>query len=168
MSSYAIATSISHQNVWKVIKDQYVLCQNMPTNLYGPTDTMIQELPLSTTPGNWSERSMRGEEISNSPSVVIWETGYAYSNSFMWWPCWWCYSLIQNSWWNQAFVGHCSGEDIAIKRPCSFDKKVQSVMRRRQPVHDLSKPDGTPCKLMDVSNSTDLIGKRAPEIVAIS
>jgi GDP-L-fucose synthase len=59
-----------------------------------------------------------------------------------------CFYLMQN--YSEAgFVNIGVGEDIAIKDLALLIKKI--VGYEGEIIHDLSKPDGTPRKLMDVS-----------------
>lgn len=123
----------------------------MPTNLYGTNDNYdlhnSHVLPALI-------RKMHEAKVNNASSVTIWGTGkplreFLHANDL----ADACYYLMQN--YNEAeFVNVGVGHDISIydlalliKEIIGFDGEI---------VRDLSKPDGTPRKLMDVSKLTAL------------
>ncbi len=149
---YAIA-KITGIKMCEAYRDQYGCnyISVMPTNLYGPNDNYDLKnshvLPALI-------RKIHEAKISNAPSVVIWGTGtpmreFLHADDL----ADACYFLIQN--YNEpGFVNIGVGEDIAIKDLAALIKKI--VGYEGEIVHDLSKPDGTPRKLMDVSKLSSL------------
>ena len=123
----------------------------MPTNLYGPNDNYHPQnshvLPALI-------RKFHEAKISGSKEVVMWGTGKAkreflhvddLADA--------CYFLMQE--YNQEpFLNIGVGEDISILDLAIMVKEI--VGFQGEIVHDLSKPDGTPRKLMDVSNMNAL------------
>ncbi len=154
---YAIA-KITGIKMCEAYRDQYGCnyISVMPTNLYGPNDNYDLKnshvLPALI-------RKIHEAKISNAPSVVIWGTGtpmreFLHADDL----ADACYFLIQN--YNEpGFVNIGVGEDIAIKDLAALIKKI--VGFEGEIIHDLSKPDGTPRKLMDVSKLTGLGWKAA-------
>lgn len=149
---YAIA-KITGIKMCEAYRDQYGCnyISVMPTNLYGPNDNYdlnnSHVLPALI-------RKIHEAKISNAPSVVIWGTGtpmreFLHADDL----ADACYFLIQN--YNEpGFVNIGVGEDIAIKDLAALIKKI--VGYEGEIIHDLSKPDGTPRKLMDVSKLSGL------------
>lgn len=149
---YAIA-KIAGIKMCEAYRDQYGCnyISVMPTNLYGPNDNYDLKnshvLPALI-------RKIHEAKISNAPSVVIWGTGtpmreFLHADDL----ADACYYLIQN-YDEPGFVNVGVGEDIAIKDLAALIKKIVGYEGNID--HDLSKPDGTPRKLMDVSKLTDL------------
>jgi GDP-L-fucose synthase len=118
----------------------------MPTNLYGPNDNYNLEkshvLPALI-------RKFHEAKTRNKPSVMIWGTGspkreFLHVDDL----ADACFYLMQT--YNQkGLVNIGTGEDIAIKSLAELVKKIVGFQGTIE--HDLSKPDGTPRKLMDVS-----------------
>lgn len=118
----------------------------MPTNLYGPNDNYDLKkshvLPALI-------RKFHEAKRNNSPSVVMWGTGtpkreFLHVDDL----ADACYYLMQT--YNQeGLVNIGVGEDIAIKDLALLIKHIVGFEGEIE--HDLSKPDGTPRKLMDVS-----------------
>ena len=118
----------------------------MPTNLYGPNDNYdlnkSHVLPALI-------RKFHEAKKNNVPEVVMWGTGkpmreFLHVNDL----ADACYYLMQN--YNEpGLVNIGTGKDIAIKDLALLIKNI--VGYKGKIVHDLSKPDGTPRKLMDVS-----------------
>jgi GDP-L-fucose synthase len=117
----------------------------MPTNLYGPNDNYSLEtshvLPALI-------RKIHEAKLNNEPSVVMWGTGkpmreFLHADDL----ADACYFLMQQ--YNEpGFVNIGTGEDITIKGLALLIKDVIGYNGNIE--HDLSKPDGTPRKLMDV------------------
>jgi GDP-L-fucose synthase len=117
----------------------------MPTNLYGPNDNYdlnnSHVLPALI-------RKMHEAKRQNLPEVVMWGTGsplreFMHADDL----ADACYYLMQH--YNEAgFVNIGVGEDLSIKDLAYLVKEI--VGYQGTIVHDLSKPDGTPRKLMDV------------------
>lgn len=118
----------------------------MPTNLYGPNDNYDLEkshvLPALI-------RKFHEAKKNREPEVVMWGTGtplreFLHVDDL----ADACFYLMQN--YNEpGLVNIGVGEDIAIKDLAVLIKNI--VGYEGEIVHDLSKPDGTPRKLMDVS-----------------
>jgi GDP-L-fucose synthase len=123
----------------------------MPTNLYGPNDNYSLQtshvLPALI-------RKFHEAKLNNEPSVVMWGTGqprreFLHADDL----ADACYFLMQN--YNEAgFVNIGTGEDITIKDLALMIKDVVDYSGNID--HDLSKPDGTPRKLMDVQKLNTL------------
>src|SRR5687767_13409882 len=117
----------------------------MPTNLYGPNDNYSLEtshvLPALI-------RKFHEAKLQHSPAVLMWGTGqprreFLHADDL----ADACYFLMQN--YNEpGFVNIGTGEDITIKDLALLIKDVVDYKGTIE--HDLSKPDGTPRKLMDV------------------
>jgi len=118
----------------------------MPTNLYGPNDNydMNNSHVLPALIRKFHEAKKKGE-----PSVVLWGTGkprreFLHADDL----ADACYFLMQQ--YNEpGFVNIGTGEDLEIGELALLIKKI--VGYQGEVKHDLSKPDGTPRKLMDVN-----------------
>jgi len=118
----------------------------MPTNLYGPNDNYdLQKshvLPALI-------RKFHEAKKNGAPSVVLWGTGtplreFLHVDDL----ADACYHLMQ-TYHEPGLVNIGSGVDIAIKDLALLVRDI--VGYTGDLTHDLSKPDGTPRKLMDVS-----------------
>ena len=118
----------------------------MPTNLYGPNDNYDLEkshvLPALI-------RKIHEAKVNNKPSVVLWGTGtprreFLHADDL----ADACFFLMQN-FSEPGFINIGTGEDIPIKDLALMIKDI--IGYKGSIEHDLSKPDGTPRKLMDVS-----------------
>jgi len=118
----------------------------MPTNLYGPNDNYHPEnshvLPALL-------RKFHGAKKANEPFVTLWGTGtprreFLHVDDL----ADACFFLMQH--YNEpGFVNIGTGEDLPI---LELAQLVQRIVGYNGEIrHDLSKPDGTPRKLMDVS-----------------
>ncbi len=118
----------------------------MPTNLYGPNDNYDLEtshvLPALI-------RKFHEAKKYNKPNVVMWGTG-APQREFLHVDdlADACFFLMQN-YSEPGLVNIGTGTDIAIKDLALLIKGI--VGYEGEITHDLSKPDGTPRKLMDVT-----------------
>lgn len=118
----------------------------MPTNLYGPNDNYHPEnshvLPALL-------RKFHEAKIANAPFVTLWGTGtprreFLHVDDL----ADACYYLMQH--YNEpGFVNIGTGEDLPIIDLAQLVQRI--VGYTGEILHDLSKPDGTPRKLMDVS-----------------
>lgn len=118
----------------------------MPTNLYGPNDNYnlnnSHVMPALI-------RKFHEAKEQNAPFVEMWGTGtplreFLHANDM----ADACVFLMQN-YSNEQHVNIGTGTDISIK---DLALLIQSVVGYSGEIkHDLSKPDGTPRKLMDVS-----------------
>ena len=149
---YAIA-KIAGIKMCEAYRDQYGcnFISAMPTNLYGPNDNYdlntSHVLPAII-------RKIHTAKQNNDSEVVMWGTGSPLreflhvddlANS--------CYFLMQN-YNGREFVNVGSGIEISIYDLTQLIAKI--VWYEGRIVKDLSKPDGTPRKLMDVSKIHDL------------
>ena len=117
----------------------------MPTNLYGPNDNYdlntSHVLPALI-------RKFHEAKINGSASVILWGTGepsreFLHADDL----ADACYFLIQR--YDQpGFINIGTGEDITINGLALLIKRIVGYEGRIE--HDLSKPDGTPRKLLDV------------------
>lgn len=149
---YAIA-KIAGIKMCEAYRDQYGcdFIAVMPTNLYGINDNYHPEnshvLPAML-------RRFHEAKLNKASEVVIWGTGtpkreFLYADDM----ADACVYLMKT--YNQKeFVNIGSGEDIEIKELAELVKKV--VQYEGEITQDLSKPDGTPRKLLDVSKLTSL------------
>ncbi len=123
----------------------------MPTNLYGPNDNYHPEnshvLPAML-------RKFHEAKLNHAPFVTLWGTGtplreFLHVDDL----ADACFYLMQH--YNEpGFVNIGTGEDLSI---LDLAKLVQRIVGYTGTIqHDLSKPDGTPRKLMDVSKLTGL------------
>lgn len=118
----------------------------MPTNLYGPNDNYDLEKShvLPALIRKFHEAKKRGAE-----AVTIWGTGspkreFLHVDDL----ADACYYLMQ-TYDEPGLVNIGTGEDIPIKDLALLIKDIVGYEGKLE--HDLSKPDGTPRKLMDVS-----------------
>ena len=128
----------------------------MPTNLYGPNDNYdlnnSHVLPAMI-------RKFHEAKKNGSASVVIWGTGTP-RREFMHVDdlADACFFLMEN--YNEKeFVNIGFGEDITILDLAKLVK--DTVDYEGEIIHDLTKPDGTPRKLMDSSKLNGLGWKPA-------
>ncbi|MCB9282503.1 MAG: GDP-L-fucose synthase [Lewinellaceae bacterium] len=118
----------------------------MPTNLYGPNDNYDLEkshvLPALL-------RKFHEAKKYHEPSVTLWGSGspkreFLHVDDL----AAACFFLMQT--YNEpGLINIGTGEDIAIADLAQLIKKIVGYEGAIE--HDLSKPDGTPRKLMDVS-----------------
>jgi GDP-L-fucose synthase len=123
----------------------------MPTNLYGPNDNYdlnnSHVLPAMI-------RKFHEAKLNNEPFVTIWGTGtplreFLHVSDL----ADACFYLMQH--YNEpGLVNIGWGEDISIKDLALLIKDIVGFTGEIK--HDLSKPDGTPRKLMDVSKLAGL------------
>jgi GDP-L-fucose synthase len=118
----------------------------MPTNLYGPNDNYnlnnSHVLPALI-------RKFHDAKENNSPYVEMWGTGtpmreFLHSDD-MADAC----VYLMNNYSGEKIVNIGTGVDLTIKDLALLIKKI--VGYNGEIKHDLTKPDGTPRKLMDVS-----------------
>lgn len=122
----------------------------MPTNLYGPNDNYDLEkshvLPALI-------RKFHTAKKENLPTVTMWGTGtpkreFLHADDL----ADACYYLMQ-SFEGEGPINVGVGEDISIKDLALLVKNI--VGYQGEIVHDLTKPDGTPRKLMNVDKLTN-------------
>lgn len=118
----------------------------MPTNLYGPNDNYdlntSHVLPALI-------RKFHEARVKNEAAVVMWGTGnprreFLHADDL----ADACFYLMQH-YNEQGLVNVGVGEDVTIKELALLIKDIVGYQGEIQ--HDLSKPDGTPRKLMDVT-----------------
>lgn len=118
----------------------------MPTNLYGPNDNYDLQsshvLPALI-------RKIHEAKLNGDASVILWGTGkprreFLHADDL----ADACYYLMEN-YDQEGLVNVGTGEDIEIGELALMIREVVGYTGSIE--HDLSKPDGTPRKLMDVS-----------------
>ena len=148
---YAIA-KIAGVRLCKAIaeEDGYRYFSLMPTNLYGPNDNFHPE--NSHVPAALIRR-FHEAKIRKLPKVEVWGSG-APRREFMHVDdladaCWQLLSVAQGG----DLINVGTGEDIAISE---FAKLVSETVGYGGEIKfDISKPDGTPRKLLDVRRAHD-------------
>ena len=123
----------------------------MPTNLYGPNDNydLKNSHVLPALIRKFHEAKKNGES-----SVTLWGTGkprreFLHADDL----ADACFFLMQQ--YNEpGFVNIGTGEDLEIGELALLVKKITGYEGKIE--HDLSKPDGTPRKLMDVGKLNKL------------
>ncbi|WP_196599554.1 GDP-L-fucose synthase [Pectinatus frisingensis] len=118
----------------------------MPTNLYGPNDNYHPEhshvLPALI-------RRFHEAKVNNKPEVTIWGTGkplreFLYVDDLAD-AC----VYLMNTYSGDETVNLGTGKELTIAELANLVKKVIGYNGRIE--YDVSKPDGTPRKLLDVS-----------------
>ncbi len=144
---YAIA-KIAGIKLIEALRDQHDcnFISVMPTNLYGPNDNYDLQtshvLPALL-------RKFTEAKIRQAKHVTIWGTGsplreFLHVDDM----ADACYFLMQH--YNEKqFINIGSGEDISILELAQLIQEITGF--EGEILHDRSKPDGTPRKLMDVS-----------------
>jgi GDP-L-fucose synthase len=126
----------------------------MPTNLYGPNDNYDLEtshvLPALI-------RKFHEAKIAHEPTVTLWGTGKPY-REFLYVDDMAdaCVFLMDRYDYKDIgeFINIGTGKDVSIKELVEVIKKIVGYGGGIR--HDLSKPDGTPKKLLDVSRLQSL------------
>lgn len=145
--AYAIA-KISGIELCKFYRRQYGCdyISSMPTNLYGINDNFHLEnshvLPALI-------RKFHEAKIRNEKEVVLWGTGkprreFLYVDDL----AEACVFLMQN-YSDEIHLNVGTGEDLEVGELAGIIKEI--VGFKGEIIHDLTKPDGTPQKLLDVS-----------------
>jgi len=123
----------------------------MPTNLYGPNDSYnlnnSHVLPALI-------RKFHDAKEQNLPTVEMWGTGTPKREFLHADDLGDACVYLMNTYDGEKFVNIGSGNDLTIKELALLIKDI--VGFKGEIIHDLSKPDGTPRKLMDVSYLTSL------------
>jgi GDP-L-fucose synthase len=123
----------------------------MPTNLYGPNDNYdlnsSHVLPALI-------RKFHDATVNNQPVVTLWGSGsprreFLHADDL----ADACYFLMQR-YDEPGLVNIGTGNDLEIKELAMMIQKIAGYTGTID--HDLSKPDGTPRKLMDVTKLHDL------------
>jgi GDP-L-fucose synthase len=149
---YAIA-KIAGIKLCEAYRAQYAcnFISAMPTNLYGPNDNYDLQnahvLPALI-------RKFHEAKVQKTPEVVLWGTGkpmreFLHVDDLAAACCF----LMQD--YNEAeFVNIGTGVDTTIAALAQLIKEI--VGYEGELINDITKPDGTPRKLMDVSKMTAL------------
>ena len=123
----------------------------MPTNLYGPNDNFDLEtshvLPALI-------RKFHEAKVNDEDEVVIWGTGKPKREFLHVDDLADALLYLMNNYSGDQFVNVGVGKDISILELAELIKDI--VDFEGEIVNDLSKPDGTPRKLLDVSRLNDL------------
>lgn len=118
----------------------------MPTNLYGPNDNYdlnnSHVLPALI-------RKFHEAKLSGAPSVTLWGTGKPRREFLHVDDLAEACIFLMHNYHEEGLVNIGTGEDIEIGELARMVSRI--VGYEGEIVHDLSKPDGTPRKLMDVS-----------------
>lgn len=118
----------------------------MPTNMYGPNDSYnlnnSHVLPALI-------RKFHDAKEHNAPFVEMWGTGTPMREFLHADDLGDACVFLMNTYDGEKFVNIGSGTDLTIKDLALLIKDI--VGYKGDIKHDLSKPDGTPRKLMDVS-----------------
>lgn len=131
----------------------------MPTNLYGPNDNYdlnnSHVLPALI-------RKFHEAKVNNAPEVWMWGTGnprreFLHADDL----ADACFYLMQH-YNDEGLVNVGTGEDVTIKELALLVKDI--VGYKGEIKHDLSKPDGTPRKLMDVGKLHNMGWKHTIEL----
>ncbi|SDC57582.1 GDP-L-fucose synthase [Halanaerobium congolense] len=123
----------------------------MPTNLYGPNDNFDLEtshvLPALI-------RKFHEAKVNDEDEVVIWGTGKPRREFLHVDDLADALLYLMNNYNGDQFVNVGVGKDISILELAELIKDI--VGFEGEIVNDLSKPDGTPRKLLDVSRLNEL------------
>lgn len=150
--SYAIA-KIAGIKMCQAYKQQYGLnaISLMPTNLYGPGDNFD---PVSSHVIPGIMRRVHTAKINNDPYIECWGDGspmreFLYIDDFAE-ACYTCMMQYDSS----EIINIGSGVDITIKE---LTELVSTVLEYRGEIRwDISKPNGTPRKVMNVDKIKSL------------
>jgi len=118
----------------------------MPTNLYGPQDNFD---PISSHVLPALLRKFHDAKTSNHPTVEIWGTGTSRREFMHVDDCADALIYLLKTYNAAGPINIGAGEDITINEAAEMIKDITGY--EGEIVHDLSKPDGTPAKLMDNS-----------------
>jgi GDP-L-fucose synthase len=145
--AYAIA-KIAAMKLCEYIYEEhgrkFVSC--MPTNIYGEGDNFDPE-SSHVIPGLM--RRMHEAKINKLPEVVIWGSGASRREFMHRDDLADAIFFLMNSYDERQFINVGTGEDISIKELAYFMKGV--VGYKGKLTFDVTKPDGMPKKLLDVS-----------------
>ncbi|QUN27614.1 GDP-L-fucose synthase [Cupriavidus sp. KK10] len=131
----------------------------MPTNLYGPGDNFDLENShvLPALLRKFHEAKTRGDE-----EVVVWGTGTPRREFMHVDDLGAAAVFLMENYSDEGFVNVGVGSDVSIRELADIVKDVTGYQGRI--VQDLSKPDGTPRKLMDVTRLSALGWKAQVEL----
>lgn len=131
----------------------------MPTNLYGPGDNfdLQNSHVLPALMRKFHEAKVRGDE-----EVVVWGTGTPRREFLHVDDLGAAAVFLMENYSDEGFVNVGVGSDVSIRELADIVKEVTGFKGRI--VQDLSKPDGTPRKLMDESRMSALGWKAQIEL----
>jgi GDP-L-fucose synthase len=118
----------------------------MPTNLYGPGDNYH---PENSHVAAALIRKIHEAKVGNEPTVTLWGTGTPRRELLHVDDCADAVVYLLQHYSGGEFVNVGTGKDIAIRELADLIAEV--VGWRGTYEFDLSKPDGTPRKLVDVT-----------------
>lgn len=123
----------------------------MPTNLYGPNDNfdLASSHVLPALIRKFHEAKMHGER-----TVTLWGTGTPRREFLHVDDLASACLFLMNHYSGSTIINIGTGEDIPIRDLAQLIRKI--VRYEGEIIHDTSKPDGTPRKLLDVSRLHDL------------
>ena len=137
------------EKIYEQYKQNFISC--MPTNIYGENDNFDLEsshvIPALI-------RRMHEAKVKNRKEIVIWGSGKSrreflcvddLADAIFW--------LMQN-YSSKEFLNIGTGEDVSIKKLAFAIKKT--IGYNGKLIFDISKPDGMPKKLLDVSKINKL------------
>lgn len=157
---YAIA-KIAGIKLCEAYRNQYGcnFISAMPTNLYGPNDNyeLQGSHVLPALIRKFHEAKLNGDAV-----VEVWGTGspkreFLHADDL----AAACFFLMEN-YDDELFVNIGTGEDVSIRELAELVKETVGFEGDLQ--WDLSKPDGTPRKLMDVSRIQNLGWKHETQL----
>lgn len=149
---YAIA-KIAGIKLCETYREQYGcnFISAMPTNLYGPNDNYDLQnahvLPALL-------RKFHEAKISGRPTVEIWGTGSPMREFMHVDDLAEACVFLMETYNGKGFVNIGTGEEISIRELALLIKEV--VGYTGDLAFNTDKPDGTPCKLLDVSRLQEL------------
>lgn len=123
----------------------------MPTNLYGPGDNF--DLKSSHVMPALIRKAHEAK-VGHLPEITIWGTGTPHREFLHVDDCADACVHLMKVYSGESHINVGSGEDITILELTQLICKIVGFQGRI--VHDFSKPDGTPRKLMDVGKLTRL------------
>lgn len=128
---------------------KFISC--MPTNLYGPRDnfdlTTSHVLPALI-------RKLYTAKKNNQPSVTIWGTGNVFREFLYIDDLADCCLFLMNNYEGSKIVNVGTGKDITIGDLARMVKKI--VGFEGELIFDVTKPEGTPRKLLNVDRIHEL------------
>lgn len=144
---YAIA-KIAALKMCEAYRHQYDcnFISAMPTNLYGPGDH-YDSFNSHVVPA--LIKKFHEAKVNNEPFVTMWGTGKVYREFLYVDDCADACIFLMNHYEQSGHVNIGTGEDVQLNGLARMIKMV--VGYRGEIVHDLTKPDGMPRKLLDVS-----------------
>ncbi|MFA5985759.1 MAG: GDP-L-fucose synthase [Parcubacteria group bacterium] len=131
----------------------------MPTNLYGINDNFNLEnshvLPALL-------RKFHDAKIKNDPEVIMWGTGFPMREFLFVDDLADACVFLMNTYSDSAIINIGTGEDVTIKELALTIKEI--IGYTGNIIHDTSKPDGTPRKLLNVDRLHSLGWKHETDL----